>query len=57
MLFRSEEFTHEDLADFSQDLSNAQHEDFYVAVISLNAGANEVPFLPASAPTTDSDKN
>lgn len=52
-----EEFTHEDWADFSQDLSNAQHEDFYFAVISLNAGDNEVPFLPASAPITDSDKS
>ena len=52
-----EEFTHEDWADFSKDLSNAQHEDFYVAVIHLNSGANEVPFLPASAPTTDSDKS
>lgn len=52
-----EEFTHEDWADFAKDLSNAQHEDFYIAVISLNAGANEVPFLPASAPTTDSDKS
>lgn len=52
-----EEFTHEDWEDFAKDLSNTQYEDFYVAVIQLNAGANEVPFLPASAPTTDSDKS
>ncbi|MGJ9405260.1 hypothetical protein ACHABQ_02910 [Nesterenkonia aurantiaca] len=52
-----EPFTHEDWATFAEDLSSAQHEDFYVAVIGLNAGANEVPFLPESAPTTDSDKS
>jgi|SRR5690625_1761517 len=52
-----EEFTHEDWAEFAQDLSKAQYEDFQVAVVTLNAGDNEVPFLPASAPTTDSDKN
>lgn len=52
-----EEFTNADWSEFAKDLSNAQHEDFYVAVVSLNAGANEVPFLPASAPITDSDKS
>lgn len=52
-----EPFTHEDWAVLAEDLSKAQHEDFYVAVIGLNAGANEVPFLPESAQTTDSDKS
>lgn len=52
-----EPFTHGDWSAFSADLSSSQHEDFQAAVIALNAGANEVPFLPASAPTTDSDES
>lgn len=52
-----EPFTHEEWPGLAEDLSSAQHEDFYVAIVSLNAGANEVPFLPESAPTTDSDKS
>lgn len=52
-----EAFTHGDWSAFSADLSSSQHDDFQAAVIALNAGANEVPFLPASAPITDSDES
>lgn len=52
-----EPFTHADWEAFSADLSSSQHDDFQAAVVNLNAGANEVPFLPASAPTTDSDES
>ncbi|GAA1110498.1 hypothetical protein [Nesterenkonia jeotgali] len=52
-----EPFAWDDWEAFAEGLSSAQHEDFYVAVIGLNAGANEVPFLPESAQTTDSDKS
>lgn len=54
---RKESFSHEDWADFARDLSSSQHDDFQAAVVSLNAGTNEVPFLPASAPITDSEKS
>lgn len=49
-----EEFTHKDWEQFSADLSDSQHDDFRVAVINLNAGLNEVPFLPESEPMDDS---
>lgn len=52
-----EPFTHADWEAFAADLSSSQHDDFQSAIVSLNAGANEVPFLPASAPTTDSDES
>ena len=51
----AEDFSHEDWAEFSSELSEAQHADFRSVVVQMNAGSNDVPFLPASAETRDSE--
>ena len=53
----AEEFTHEDWAEFSSELAESQHADFRSVVVQMNAGSNEVPFLPVSGETGDSEKS
>lgn len=51
-----EEFTGADWAQFSADLAAEQVFDFQDAVLTLNVGANSVPFLPpVSKPSPPSD--
>lgn len=52
-----EPFAAADWPAFEEQLTAAQFTDFQEAVISLNVGANDVPFFRASAPTRSSGKS
>lgn len=51
------EFTGQDWPEFSAELSESQHVEFRNAVIRLNAGTNDVPFVNASDVMGGSEKN